>query len=260
MTGYLGSMWSCRYFWLTLVRNDLRSRYRRSALGMAWSLLHPILMTAVICTVFHRMFQQDIREFAPFLLVGLSFWSFLCHAVLQGCQCFITGESFIRQQPLPMAIYPLRVSLTGGFHFLLALGVAIVLTWCGQGAFNPYSLLALAPALVLLSVFAWSLAVLFGFANVYFPDTSHLAEVGLQILFYLTPILYPPDLVRTHGAGWLIALNPLASFVQLLRTAVIQGQLASLETLSVTVLTVMITGTAATILLTRLQSKLVFHL
>ncbi len=260
MTGYLNSMWSCRYFWLTLVRNDLRSRYRRSALGMAWSLLHPILMTAVICTVFHSLFNQNIREFAPFLLVGLSFWSFLCHAVMQGCQCFITGESYIRQQPLPMAIYPLRVSLSGGFHFLLALSVAVVLTWCAKGSVNLLSLVMLVPALILLFAFAWSLAVVFGFANVYFPDTFHLSEVGLQILFYLTPILYPPEMVRSRGIGWLIAFNPLASFVQLLRSAVIDGQLPPVETLAVALVAVFATGATAAILLTRLEPKLVFHL
>src|SRR5262249_18391644 len=56
MQAYLGAIWRCRYFWLSLVRMDLRHRYRGSVLGLGWSLLHPIAMTAILCTVFHHLF------------------------------------------------------------------------------------------------------------------------------------------------------------------------------------------------------------
>ena len=77
MIGYLARIWRLRYFWTSLVRIDLRNRYRRSVLGIGWSLLHPILMTAVLCAVFCPLFSVDYRQFAPFLLAGLAFWNFL---------------------------------------------------------------------------------------------------------------------------------------------------------------------------------------
>lgn len=260
MLHYASAMWDCRYFWLTLVRNDLRTRYRRSFLGLAWSLLNPIAMTTVICVVFHRLFQQDVRQFAPFLMVGLCFWTYLTTSVLQGCQSFYTAEAYIRQQPLPVAIYPLRVILGGGFHFALALLVAIALTWGFQGLRNLSVLPALLPALALLMIFVWSLAILFAFAHVYFPDTQYLAEVGLQILFYLTPILYPTDMLIARGHGWLAWANPLSSLLALLREPIVVGQLPSQAHVVVAVALVSCTWLAAVSVLSRLQRTLIFHL
>ena len=64
MGKYLLAIWQCRYFWLSLVRMDLRTRYRRSFLGIGWSLLHPIAMTAIICLVFCRLFHLPVAEMA----------------------------------------------------------------------------------------------------------------------------------------------------------------------------------------------------
>src|SRR5215475_13403986 len=77
MVAYLGTVWGCRYFWLSLVRMDLRTRYRGSALGLGWSLLQPIAMTAILCSVFSTIFKADVRVYAPFLMSGLTFWNFV---------------------------------------------------------------------------------------------------------------------------------------------------------------------------------------
>jgi ABC-type polysaccharide/polyol phosphate export permease len=131
MTAYLGAIWKCRFFWLSLVKMDLTSRYRGSVLGICWSLLHPIAMTAILCVVFKYAFGMDnIRTYAPLLFTGLTFWNFFSSVVLQGCNCFFQGESYIRQFPAPMAIYPLRVVLGSAFHFgiglLLAISIALL--------------------------------------------------------------------------------------------------------------------------------------
>src|SRR5437870_870600 len=145
MRDYVSSVWRCRYFWLSLVRMDLRTRYRRSVLGMGWSLLHPIAMTAILCTVFHKVFEVDVREYGPFLLAGLACWNYLVSTTLQGCQCLFQGESYIRQYPAPLAIYPLRTALGGTVHFLVALLVVLVLAWTFKGLDHPWSLLSLVP-------------------------------------------------------------------------------------------------------------------
>src|SRR5437868_12179456 len=75
MGNYLAAIWRCRFFWLSLVKMDLRTRYRRSVLGMGWSLLHPIAMTCTICLVFGKMWQQDVVKFIPHLLGGLACWN-----------------------------------------------------------------------------------------------------------------------------------------------------------------------------------------
>ena len=99
MRRYLATIWRCRYFWLSLVKMDLRTRYRRSILGLGWSLLHPIAMTAILCLVFAGLFHADIRDYVPYVLAGFACWNYILSVTLQGCQCFYQGEMYIRQFP-----------------------------------------------------------------------------------------------------------------------------------------------------------------
>lgn len=85
---------------------DLRTRYRGSVLGIAWSLLHPLAMTGILCLAFSQVFDVSLQTYAPFLMVGLTLWSFLVTTANGGSQCFFHGETYIRQRPLPLAIYP----------------------------------------------------------------------------------------------------------------------------------------------------------
>ena len=107
---------------------------------------------------------------------------------------------------------------------------------------------------------SWSVSVLAAFTNVYFPDTFHLAEVGLQILFYATPILYPPAMLQERGLGWLVNLNPPTSIIALLRVPILEGRYPLDATLLVATVTVSCLFAAASCALARLQSKLIFHL
>jgi ABC-type polysaccharide/polyol phosphate export permease len=260
MTRYLKSVWQCRYFWMSLVRMDLRTRYRRSILGLGWSLLNPIAMTVTLCVVFHTIFQVGIREYAPYLICGLVAWNFILTVTLQGCQSFFQAESYMRQHPAPLAIYPLRTALGGSIHFLFALAVVLALTFAFKGFAHPLALFSLIPALILLFLFAWSLAVLAGCANVHFQDTQHLAEVGFQILFYATPIMYQMKDLHSEKLSRLVGLNPLLYVLKLLRDPILDGQIPSWNTYAIASGVIAATVLAAGITLTRLQSRLIFHL
>jgi ABC-type polysaccharide/polyol phosphate export permease len=335
MGSYLSAVWQCRHFWLSLVRMDLRTRYRGSLLGIGWSLLQPLAMTAILCTVFCKIFHQNIYFFGPFLLSGLACWSFVLNATLGGCACFHQAEAYIRQYPAPLAIYPLRTVLGATFHFLLALGIVVVLAGAflgfanpvsaranngraqgaakaggtapeealgcakplsadptegaAQGAAkasgtaqetekasgaakqppnanerfglaNPFILLTLVPTLVLLMVLGWSLAVLGGLANVHFPDTKHLLEVGFQGLFYLTPIMYPPSMLEGRFIAQYLNFNPLTSFLKLLRDPIVEGQMPSPTTFGIAAGTTLLVAGVAVFSLTRLEKRFIYYL
>ena len=260
MSQYMAAIWKCRYFWLSLVQMDLRSRYRRSLLGLGWSLLHPIAMTAVLCQVFPRIFLNvDPHTYAPMVLVGLCFWSFVTSSTLLGSQCLFQGERYIRQFPAPMAIYTLRIVLGSSFHFAMALLVVLVLRFAWIGFSGVPSFISLIPTFILMFILGWSLAVLSGFATAYFPDMQHLAEVGLQILFYATPIIYPADQIKGN-LGWMINCNPLTAYIGLLRSPLLNGELPSVSHYTAAAISTTIIAGAATFTLVRLQKKIIFQL
>jgi ABC-type polysaccharide/polyol phosphate export permease len=257
---YLARLWGLRYFWSALVRIDLRKRYRRSALGVGWSLLHPLIMAGVLCFVFSQVFDRDIHTFIPYLLTGLTCWQFFNEVTHQGCNCFLLGEPYIRQHPAPLAIYPLRATLGAGLHFLLALAVVLPIVWIAHGVGNPLALVSLAPTLLLLFVFGWSMALLIGVINVLFQDTSHLTDVVLKILFYATPVIYPSQMLHDRGLGLVVYLNPFAAFLDLLRAPILEGRFPAVGTFAVAVATTLAAATLATLTLVRVERRLIFYL
>jgi lipopolysaccharide transport system permease protein len=257
---YLGAIWEYRYFWMSLVKAELQRRYRRSALGLGWSLLQPISMTVVLAIVYRHLFGMNFWEFAPILLTGLAFWNFISGVTLLGCSSLLSAESYIRQQYVPLAIFPLRTVLTVGFHFLISLALALVFVWALKGPSNLPALVALIPTLALLFLFGWSVAVILSFAHVYFPDTQHLAEVGLQVLLYLTPILYPPSLLEKNGLGFLLHCSPLALFLRLVREPILHGTMPPLGLYGEAVACVALFVGVASWILARLEHRLVFAL
>jgi ABC-type polysaccharide/polyol phosphate export permease len=260
MGNYVRAIWRCRFFWLSLVKMDLRTRYRRSVLGMGWSLLHPIAMTAILCTMFHAVLHLDVREYAPSVLAGLACWNFILGVTLNGCQSLLLGEAYIRQYPAPMAIYPLRTALGGAVHFLLALVVVVLMAWCLKGLGNIVVLFNLIPAILLLLIMGWALAVLAGFANVFFQDTQHLAEVGFQLLFYMTPIIYPENALRDNHMSSLLRYNPLVAVLRLFREPILQGQTPSLSSYAIAAGLVLVLSGAAVATLVAFQRRLIFYL
>jgi lipopolysaccharide transport system permease protein len=301
MIAYLGAIWKCRFFWLSLVKVDLASRYRGSVLGLCWSLLHPIAMTAILCVVFKYAFDMpNVRTYAPLLFTGLTFWGFFSSVLVQGCGCFFQGESYIRQFPAPMAIYPLRTVLGSAFHFVIGLLLAISIAllagpakpkeFAGRAARRhpaqvqsdspaekapstaPISeqqlprtlqlraLPTLLPTLLLLLLFGWSVAILFGLLNVRFRDTRHLAEIGLQGLFYLTPIMYPIEAMEGRFLRKLLHYNPLTWILDLLIQPILYGRIPSLTTYAVASLIVLLLAVAAMVALKIEERRLIFHL
>jgi lipopolysaccharide transport system permease protein len=113
---------------------------------------------------------------------------------------------------------------------------------------------------VLLFFLGWSLAVLTGFANVRFQDTQHLCEVGLQILFYGTPILYGPELLRDKGLGWLLAVNPLVPLFDLLREPVLHARVPSALTFAWAGGVVIVFAVAAGMTLACCQRRIIFYM
>lgn len=271
MHAYLAAIWGCRYFWLSLVQMDLRSRYRGQVLGIFWSLAHPIAMTTILCVVFSCAFGQDLRTYAPLVFTGLTFWGFFTASAVQGCGCFFQGESYIRQYPAPMAIYPLRNVLGAAFHFVIGLGLAIAIGLLVGPDINSnpsatrlhqlVALTSLVPTCILLLLFGWSLSILFGLLSVRFRDTRHLAEIGLQGLFYLTPIMYRIDAFKgKHRLTHLLQCNPLVSILDLIRAPILLGSFPSLTSYTIAVSVILGLVLAAIVALWIDERRLIFHL
>ncbi len=260
MRAYLASIWQCRNFWFSLVVNDLQLRYRRSVLGVGWSLLHPLAFAIVLGAAFHEIFHQPVREYLPYLLCGLAAWGYLTGAATEGCSTYINAENYIRQHPLPLAVYPLRTTLGVMIHFLIALALVAVLKLGLQGTQRPPELLSLTAGVLLLFLFGWAVAALAGYVNVAFRDTQHILGIVFQIGFYLSPIIYPASSLASTRFGWVLALNPLTPFLDVIREPMLEGRPPSLACACAAAAITLVVGAAAALSLGRQQRRVIFYL
>jgi ABC-type polysaccharide/polyol phosphate export permease len=256
---YLHRLYAFRYFLFSLVRNDLSNRYRRSFLGVAWSMVKPVGMTLILCFVFRNVFSSSEKSYAPFVLVGVVVWVFIVESMVAGCTTFKTGATYIRQQPIPMALFPLRTILVVGFHSGISFLLAMALAWYSVGLPPLWVLASVLPGVVLLFLLGLSFAAIFGALQTHFPDTQHVIEIGLQGLFYLTPVLYRPDFLQSNRfLSRVIYYNPFTSILELIRRPLLQGSLAGLSCWLVVLGFVAVIGLTAFLTLRKVQRELVF--
>jgi ABC-type polysaccharide/polyol phosphate export permease len=228
------ALWRYRDLVRFLVLRDLRLKYKGSSLGFAWSFLHPLLMATVYTVAFQYVLRVDIPRFPAFLLSGLLPWTFFATALSAATGSVADNGPLVRKVSFPRATLPLGAVLGQFVQFLLMYAAVLPLLWL-LGVRASAAQLALVPlaALELLFVLGagWALAA----AYVHFRDTRHLLEVGLQIGFWLTPVVYSLSLVPPRFRPW-FAWNPMAQFVTAYHTIVLDGRLPGAVTAIVLVL------------------------
>jgi lipopolysaccharide transport system permease protein len=272
---YIKRIWEYRYFWMSLVRADLKRRYRRSILGMGWSLISPVAMTAVLCVVYRKILNVDLVTFAPYLLAGLATWGFLNSVVVAATTCFRFAEAYIRQEPAPMMIYPLRAVLGAAFHAGISLGLAVVVAFIASFFAEPEQLrgplsLAFLPSfiagLLILVFFCLAVGSLIAVAASYFPDLTHLSEIGMQMLFFLTPVIWPKRLLlqgpegEARGYSVYLLNNPLAAIVDVVREPILTGDFAEGRAYAIAVGTTLFMWVLVAFVYRRCEHKIIYTL
>jgi len=213
-----------------LVIRELKVRYKRSIFGLLWTMLNPLLLMVVYTVVFSTIMRAPRRNFAIFLLSGLLPWLFFSVAVLQGLHSILVNQELIRKVRVPQAVFPLSVVGSNLVNFAVSLLPLLVLMAVVRQPFTA-ALLFLPVATLILTTFISGVTLLFATFTVFFRDVRHLAEVALQMLMYLSPVLYDLQMLGEHDTWWFRAfrmflqLNPVTYLLGLVRDPVYYGRL-----------------------------------
>jgi ABC-type polysaccharide/polyol phosphate export permease len=223
--GYARDLTRFRELILLLVMRDLKVRYKRSALGMAWTLLNPLLQMGVYTLVFSVVMRVNQPGYPVYLMAGLLPWLLISSA--NACShSLISNQGLIRKVAVPQAVYPLSVVASKLVDVVLSLVPLAVLALLMD---RPPGLnwLALVPAFILVAAFTAGLALLFSSLTVFFHDFKHLLDITFQIWFYMTPIFYPARFVEDLTNPWaraVLALNPATPIVRVFHEVVYEGR------------------------------------
>lgn len=203
-----------------LVKTDFKLRYQGSFLGIVWSVLKPLLLFAVMYTVFVSFlkFTDGTPQYPIVLLLGISLWSFFTEATNVGMNSIVGRGDILRKINFPKYIIILSAMMSSLISLGINLVVVIIFALLSGISFTP--LVVLVPLSILqLFLLAFGLALFLSTLYVKFRDISHLWDVVLQILFYAMPIIYPLTLIADKyvfgmEVQKLMMLNPLAQTIQ----------------------------------------------
>ena len=207
----LAGLFRYRVLVQNLVLKDLKLKYRDSFLGVLWSLLNPLLTLAVYTFAFHTILRVQMQGYAWFLLVSLLPWNFFSASLYASTGSILQNAHLIRKVYFPREVLPVATVLFWFAQLLLALSVFVPLLMASSILRVRWTFLLAVPLLLLHVLFTIGLALALSALTTWFRDLTHLTEVALLLLFWVTPVVYPV----TMAPAWmqpLLSASPLAAF------------------------------------------------
>jgi homopolymeric O-antigen transport system permease protein len=233
------AMWP---LWVRLGWNDILQRYRRSFLGPFWLTTSMAIMVIALGFLYAELFRTPVHDFLPFLCVGLMVWTFLSSFLLEGGTLFVGAESYIKQVRLPYSIYVYRSSWSKlvilAHNFVIYLGVLLYShLWPGAVA-----LLAV-PGLILVLANGALATLLIGLISARFRDVPQIIGSFVQIVFFVTPIMWKPELLQ--GRSDVVEFNPFFHLIEVVRAPLlgaVPSRSSYFAVLLVTLINLFVTG------------------
>ena len=209
-----------------LVRRDIVTRYKRSALGIAWTMLNPLGMMIVLTVVFSKVFHS-VEQYPAFVLSGLIAWTFFSQTTTAALTQNVWGSSLLHRIYLPRTAFTVAAVGTGLSNFILSI-LPLVLIMVVTSTPIRLTILFIPFAMVLLAAFSLGIGLLVSTLAVSFPDVVDMYQIILTAWMYLTPIIYPVDIIPQASRVWFLYFNPMYYLIQMFRLPIYEGILPSL--------------------------------
>jgi ABC-2 type transport system permease protein len=234
----VGRLWASRGLVFTLVKRDIKVKYKESFLGFFWSFAKPLFLMLILGLVFGVVLDFKLNntrvDYAVHLIVSLVPWMLLVNGLGDALHSVVANGNLIKKVKIQTEVFPLAAVLSNTIHFAISMAVLFLFLqgyglWKGHGLLIDWPIILLPIALALQLTLMIGLALLLSSLNVFFRDVASIYEVLVAGLFYATPIIYDyrffeeylvrhPELAWTQ---WLYALNPMVGIMAAYRRALI---------------------------------------
>ena len=212
-----------------LVKKGIKLKYRRSYLGIIWSLIEPLLEMVVLAIVFGTLFGNDDKTFPVYILTGRLLYSFYSQGTKASLSSIRRNASMIKKVYVPKYLYPLSSVLFNYVIFLISL-VVLVAVALVLGVYPTIYLAGVIVPLLLVLILTFGCGMILATLGVFFRDLEYLWNVALMLVMYTCAIFYYPERLLKSGFGWILKINPLYCIISLFRDAVF-GQPLEMTTL-----------------------------
>ena len=204
-----------------LIRRNILTRYKRSVLGVAWTLINPLGTMVILTLVFSNIFKTE--GYAAYILSGLLVWNLFSQTTVACIVDLIWGSQLIHRIYVPRTAFAMAAIGTGLVNMMLAL-IPLFAVILFTGIRLNWSILFLPIPMVLIACFSLGFGLIISAFAVFFPDVSEMYQIVLTAWMYLTPIIYPPEALNETLRLWIGRLNPMYGLVQLFRMPLYEGR------------------------------------
>lgn len=257
MTELLLDTYRNRQLIWALALKELKLRYKRSLLGFLWALLNPMLLMLVLAVVFSTVMPINLPHYAIFLLSVLLPWTFFAQSLSYAVESIVGNGDLIKKVAVTKAVFPIAAVVSNMINLLLSMIPLVLIVLAMRHPFY-WTWLFLPVPLVALTIFTLGATFFFATANVYYRDVAHIIQVLLNVLFYLTPIIYAIDSIP-HRYQWLFKLNPLIFALNQFRLSVYYGKLPALRSVVASFICGFLALVIGFTIFRRHQDEFVFH-
>jgi len=223
---YIENFLKYRFLLKELVSRDIKIKYRRSVLGILWSLLNPLMMMIVLSIVFSALFKHAIPNFPVYLLSGRLIYDFFSQGTRAAMVSIRSSASLLKKVYIPKYMFPLSKVLSTFVTFLISMIVLLIVMLVTRVDFTLNIIFAILPLFYIL-LFTIGCGLIISTLAVFFRDVEHLYDVILLAWMYFTPLFYPAEIVP-RKYQFLLKINPLYYIITIFREAILYGKMPSL--------------------------------
>ena len=209
-----------KYLILQLTRRDILARYKRSFLGVAWTMLNPLGMMIILSIVFSQLFSS-VKSYPAYILSGLIAWNFFAQGTNAAMTGLVWGGTLIHRIYIPRTAFGVSAIGTALVNLVLSIFPLVLVMLITRSAIHP-SIFFLPVSIILLACFSLGIGLILSTMAVYFPDVAEMYQIILLAWFYLTPIIYPEEILPVN-LHWIFYVNPMYYLVNIFRIPLLEA-------------------------------------
>lgn len=211
-----------KYLLGQLIRRDILTRYKRSVLGVAWTMLNPLGTMLILTFVFSNFFKNAIPHFPVYILSGLLVWNFFAQATNAAISGLVWGGSLLKRIYIPSTVFGVSAIGTALVNLVISIVPLIIVMLVDRAPFY-WSMLFLPISILILTAFTLGFGLFISSLAVFFPDVGEMYQVLLTAWMYLTPIIYPESMIPENSLPF-FRINPMYWMVKMFRIPIVEGR------------------------------------
>ncbi len=224
----LRAIFKYRYLVVQFVRRDILTRYKRSVLGVAWTMLNPLGTMLILTIVFSQAFGGSQEGYAAYVLSGLIAWNFFAQSSNAATLHLVWGGSLLKKIYIPRTSFAVSATGTGLINILFSL-IPLLIVMLLTGVPIRWTIILLPIPILFLAMFALGVGLLISTMAIFYADIAEMFQIALTAWMYLSPVIYSPEILPEAYRFWITRLNPMFYLIELFRMPIYYGKVPDLS-------------------------------